>query len=457
MRKNKKVMFSVGVLAIIATPVATVISCGESSSGFAKLGINAISVGGTPSAMNKLVSEDITAAGSWGDSRFFAKENKDKLHVVGIEKKRISNDGIQARGNMKASDQKAIQMLFTDLVSKAVAQKKNLKKLQKSNPNAKGPDSLLIKDGKDWKTVFDVYSHIAYKSLKKGDKIGVLNGTDLVEQDAIGGSIAPADTFDAKDSEYFTKAIENKNISFDTDLSKYYATKKQINITFIPSNDPTLIVSATKKLQKYLENIGVKAIINLSNDYDSAAVALEKQQVDLAFLPAGTWSADSPSTNFILQAARPSQVSTMSIMGDKATMPKNKISSEFNAVYLFNKYGQLYLRDVTTKKLSDAKISDKQKEFKKEAAKKGSPESKILSFANKAKESDFLSGEYESWIFTKKGNSFDKIIYPLAQKDKEWKLPYNKVSKILKYGYNSTTSSASYEFPELWFAEHFTK
>lgn len=94
--------------------------------------------------------------------------------------------------------------------------------------------------------------------------------------------------------------VADKTTAFDANASDYfqagtgvggYVSKpgaKTLKITFIPSNDPAQVQDATQKLNKYLNDHGVKVNIDVSSDYDVAATQLKEKQIDVAFLPVET-------------------------------------------------------------------------------------------------------------------------------------------------------------------------
>lgn len=74
----------------------------------------------------------------------------------------------------------------------------------------------------------------------------------------------------------------------------------------------------------------------------------------------------------------------MDVSGTEAKMPGATIDDEKMATELMNKYGQLFLSEVKTgNPLSNSKApANALANFKVEAAKAGTPESKILAFVN---------------------------------------------------------------------------
>ena len=451
-----KIGLGVASLGAVVAPLATVISCGDKyeTLKFGSHSVKALNAGGYSSLMTKLASDDINIAGAWGDSRFYAGKNASKLHVVGVEKKRISNDGIQVRGDLKISDQIALQNLFIDLI-------------QYSNVSTNN-DLQIDFDGKD-KSVFSIYSHGAYRKLISTDQVAIIDSDNpqgpLKNVNAGNGNdkIVSSSSFDATTSDYFSAAgTSSTTAKTKAALTTQYTTKasKKLNIVFIPSNDASKVRAATSKLNDFLTSIGVEAKIDVSTDYDTAASQLENKQYDVAFLPVETWIQNAPNTNFILQAARPTQVATMNVTGANAALPGINFPNEKDQVELFNKYGRLYLKDIKNIASTTISAADKEKDkkdlFKVEAAKTGTPEKKILDFANRATANDFLMGTYEAWLYTKKDSELDKL---LADKYKtpSWTMPYKDVQDKLVFGYTSKTSGSSYLFPEMWFNEHFTK
>ena len=449
MKKLFKKWLAISSLGVLVVPLATVIACGsvDKNQGIDFSDVETLNTGGYSGSINKLVSDDISIVGAWGDARFYAGNNASKIHVVGVEKKRISNDGIQVKPQMKVSDQVALQNLFQDLIKYA--------------NNEDNKDLRMQFDDKE-KSIFSVYSHDNYKPLFKDDQIAIINSEnpkgDLKNVNAGKGNfkVEKSSTFDSNNADFFsssgTATLEAK--TKDT-LKNEYTTKKQLRIVFIPSNDAAKVRAATTKLNDFLNSIGVSVTVDVSTDYETAATQLEKGQWEVAFLPVETWIKNAPHTNFILQAARPTQVSTMDITGAIASLPEIKFSNEKDHVELFNKYGQLYLKDITTESLNQDELEPSQQTFK-EAIKKGSAEEKIQNFANSASQNDLLIGSYESWLYTKKDSELDQILKD-QYKNPNWTIPYADVQDKVIYGYTSKTSGASYLFPELWFNEHFTK
>ena len=453
---NKKIFktgLAISSLGALVAPLATVIACGtKKDQGVNFFDVETLNTGGYSGSMTKLASGDISIAGSWGDSRFYAKENASSLHVVGVEKKRISNDGIQVKPQMKVSDQVALQNLFQDLIKYA---------------NNEDNKELRMQLGNKEKSIFNVYSHDDYKPLFQDDQIAIIdpenpNG-DLKNVNAGKGNFKfeKFSTFDSNNADFFSDSgTATQTAKTKTDLKNEYNTKKQLRIVFIPSSDPAKVRAATKKLSDFLnDEIGLDVQIDVSTDYETAATQLESGQFEVAFLPVETWIKNAPNTNFILQAARPTQVSTMDITEESPSLPGTKFVNEKDHVELFNKYGQLYLKDITTEALGKAKLETNQKTFKKAIATGSEAEVKIQTFANDAIDNnpqDLLIGSYEAWLYTKKDSELDQILKE-KYKTPNWTMPYADVKDKVIYGYTSKTSGASYLFPELWFNEHFTK
>lgn len=441
-RLNKKIVLALGTVAAVVTPIAAVVACGSEKN-------HSIAVGSYSNLMIKLDAGDITIAGAWGDSRFYAPDKGVNIKAIGVNKKRVANDGIQVREGIPLSDQFLLQELFIELIN-----------------DSKTNEKLQIDLDNKMTSIFSIYSHDGYTPIRSAQKIGVMSEGILKETDMLPDGV-PA--VDVDDKEFFS-GVSDVNNKFAK-----FATKKAFNIIFIPSSDASLVKKATDKLQKFLETKGIKTNISISTDYDTAATSLKSKTVDVAFLPVDTWNEGTSNSNFILQAARGLQINSLDVSNKSAKISTTELTSEVDAVKLFNKYGALFLDEIIRADLQNADdgIMDgdipatdsdttesnpfppKYIKFFEEAKKDDTLEQKIFNFAkaevDAGRINGHLSGSYESWIYAKKSSSIYKSVVNVNSNE-DWKLD---MSDDIVYGYTSTTSSSSFIFPEDWFAQHF--
>lgn len=415
MKKINKLFLATGAVVAMAIPVVTAVSCVDLTDDIA------INCGSYAGSFQKLANGDISVAGAWGDARFYAGDQAKNIESVGVEATRISNDGIQVRSGMKMGDEIALQKIFAELIIE-------------SKTNA----ALQLKG----KSLFSIYSHDGYTALKQGSEVNAMIGGK--PRAVSTNSDVTSDTFDEAQSEYFITAGSNEGFNG-------FKSKKTLKIVFIPSNDPSLVHEATKLLEDFLKSKNVNTEIAVSTNYDLAATQLANDQIDVAFLPVETWHEHAGNTKFIIQAARPTQIATMTI-SNEAALPGASLASELKAVELFNKYGQLYLKDINDSKVtSEAKTN-----FLNAAQTAGSDEAKIKAFADShaTDANAMMAGAYESWIYARKGSPFDLYIKANGKQD-GWKLNWSAVSEDVIYGYTSSTSASAYVYPEIWFQNHF--
>lgn len=422
------------LLATLALAPFAISACGGSKGTSQDLttvmGVNA---GGYDGMMTKLASGDIDFGGAWADSRFYAGSNASEIVTVGVEKNRIANDGIQARGNMNPYDMHVVQELFIKMI--------------KDQANT---DLQITADGKE-KNLFSVYSHSAYSKQTSNDE-EVVYLKDGVPTKVKKLATAPTSTG--------TGEIFN-TIGSAGDYTDY-STKsgKTLKIQFIPSNDATLVSAASNKLKTFLGANGVTADITVSSNYDTAAAALKNGTIDLAFLPVNTWAQSAEGTNFILQAGRPTQVATLDWDGTNVKAAGAEITNQKHTVNVMNELSQLYLQDTTaaaiTANASATTVNANITKFKSILDDANNPLNKwamkVQALAETGEHT--IAGSYEAFIWTKKDSALHKLIKPVYEADTynaDWTV---KATDTTKYGYTSTTSGASYIFPELWIHNH---
>lgn len=448
---------------IAIAPLGTIVACGsssgsdETSSGITFDDSDYITATQTTSyadGVSKLLAGNLDFVGGYIDVRTTVS-NTDRFtqgKIVGMTSYRISNDGIQARGNMTAGDQYVVQQLFQKMIRESVT-------------NAE----LQIQVGGTLKSLFSVYSHSDYTPLSSTTEVAYMDSGTLGKKKAM-GTIAPAPTGNTEIFKNTTGAIA------DEDYSKFAtSTNKTLKINFIPSNDPTLAQAASAKLQAFLRSKSIECTVITSSDYSAAATSLNSNTIDLAFLPVNTWATVAPNSNFILQAGRPALVATMSVSGSTATLPTANITDQKTAVLATNDFGQLQIQQLPataaelTTEWAEADTTGRRVKFKTAYETTTNP---LHTFAkavmnyriantNTSDAAKYVAGAYEAAIYSKDGNVFgDKVYNKLMDTGNAFEL---KVSDLLSgsrkasYGFTSTTSSASYVFPELWFNTHFKK
>ncbi|ENY68644.1 Hypothetical protein, predicted lipoprotein [Metamycoplasma auris 15026] len=419
--KKHKVLFS--LVAASITPLAF----GAISAKCQKETI-AIGTTGYADQMQKLASKSITIGGAWADARFYAGDYQDNLVAVGVTDP-ISNDGVQARPDLKKGDIEAIQELLIDAVTESY-------KEVKTKTDAKQTDegALTYYDQKDKKikSIFQIYNHDGYTKVGyeadipyniKGDKKKAYKAT-------------PQDG-----NEYLKYESSNKKFTTVGD--------KELKIQFIPSSDASLVQKATEKLQAYISKKGAtKVKISVSSDYNSAATALKAGSVDIAFLPIDTWAKISGDSSFILQAGRNVQIIDPYESISNPSKPKftdEKLLVEAHNNYkTFNKdstIGSLYIDKSKTPAATTTGYPDELKNHI-ETLKSSSELPKV--------------GYYRAYIYVNKDTEIYKLISKaLEEQGSNWKLKWDDVKKHVKYGYTSVTSAASYIYPEQWFKKHF--
>ena len=448
--KAKKLLIILGSVTTLAMPIATLVSCG-STAGTPKFAYNHVPVVKTSSytdSIGKVLSKDITVAGGFSDIRTLASNKTDAYNLtapIGVETQRIANDGIQVKGNMAAGDQWNIQQLFKKIIE-----------------DPSGP-TITVHGKKE--SVFKVYSHSDYAVPKK--TIPYINKGKPAEKSRIGGTIAPLPTGTV------AKFKKNVGVTKITDIPySDFATNSKLNILFIPSNDPSSVTAASNSLAKFLNDRNIKVNIQVANDYNAAASQLNTGKIDMAFLPTDTWAEGAPKSNFILQAARDAQVATLNVSGATAVQPSTTINNEEIATLASGAFGQLHIKNlplIASTPMNKWVLKGMEPEVKAfkaayNAAKPTDPFYALHDLAHKAiayrkteglKPEGFKATNYESMLYARKDSKFSKeVMAALKKQGSNWKLNW-KLTKDIKYGYTSTTSSASYVFPELWFIKHF--
>lgn len=412
MTKKAKILLSATLSAgLVALPIATV-SCSS----------QAISqkTGSYADSLTKLAGGDITLAGAWSDARFYAGDEQENIIAVGATDY-IANDGIQANKNLSAKDVAAVQKLFIDTIN--LANTKN--------------EALTIKDPKGkTKSVFNIYNHDGYSVVDPSAKIKYnING------DTHNASAGTLSTEPAK----YLDIVDGKVVMAN-------GGKNNINIKFIPSADPTYVGNATKKLSDYFKSIGLtNIVISQSTAYDIAAAELEKGTIQIAFLPVNTWVTSAPNSNFIIVAGRRVQIVDPYKSVTNTTEPLWGMDKEKELVEAFNEYkkyntangkNSLYIGyDAATRPTATAP---------------GYPESLKAAVDAMPEETLPTVGYYRSYIYARKDSEIAKLIMDaMKTQGSKWKLKWADVKDKVIYGFTSTTSSASFVYPEAWFKAHF--
>ncbi|ENY53746.1 PhnD/SsuA/transferrin family substrate-binding protein [Metamycoplasma alkalescens] len=381
--------------------------------------------------MQKLANKTITVAGSWADARYHAGQDQDKLVAVGATTL-ISNDGIQARKDLKKGDIEAIQELLIEAIKKSYEQKDE--KLKKKE-NSEGDLTLIDKKDNKLKSVFQVYNHDGYSKVSFDANISFNTKGDTKK--------AYKNT-PAEGNEYFKYDITKKTFSV-------IDAKRILKIQFIPSSDAALVTKATEKLEKYIKSKGISNIqISVSSDYNSAASALKAGSIDIAFLPIDAWARLGGDSSFILQAGRNVQIidpyqsvsnpSTPKFNDEKLLVDAHNNYKNFNKD---SRVGSLHIDKEKTKNIQE-NIEGYSKELKNHI-------DTLISENELPK-----VGYYRSYIYVNKETEIYKIIKKaLDEQGSDWKLNWDEVSKHIVYGYTSTTSAATFVYPEEWFKKHF--
>lgn len=422
MKKSKKLLFGLGGLTAFI-PATTLLSAGCKDTKTAE----SIKTSGYTDSIVKLNSGDITMMGAWGDARQFAKEDWDKLVAVGASDI-ISNDGVQAREDLKEDDIKAVQNLFLEAIRQANADKK-----------AEKETDLTYKDDKEEiQSMFKIYNHDDYGKLGYDSTIVTSSGETKKAYNAkpeAGG-------------DYFEVAADGKVT---------WKGKDKFKIQFIPSSDPALVTKVTKGLQKWMnkqlgKEDGEAIEISVSSSYEAAATVLASKNQDIAFLPVGTWSEKCPEAKFILTSGRSVQIIDPYKSVDAPSIPA--ITDEKILVDAMNHYRTFNKSD---KEAINWIYIDKDAAKNPKEATEGYPEELKKVIDGLATGADLpIVGYYRSYIYVKKGSEIEKLITKeLKEKGSDWKLKWDDVKEHVTFGFTGTTSSASYVYPEKWFTKHF--
>ncbi|WKX02462.1 hypothetical protein [Candidatus Mycoplasma mahonii] len=463
---GRKTLSTVGTIGVIVSPVAMVLSCGSSNLGVTMKDIEGTLTTGYADSIGKVALGTLSLAGGYSDLRANIRDGGDeKVSVLGVVHKRIANDGLQARSDMKPADQKAFQIIFKQLV-RLSADESSLQ---------------VLLDG-EVKSLFKVYSHNDYTSLDKNTKITYLEDGVAKEANALKGeapeiSASPADD----DSDYFSVTNLNAlrlltSTSTISDVKNALSTTKaRFSVQMIPSKNPTDVQSVAVALKSFFDNAtGKDNPIAASANYSVAARQLESRQIDLAFLPVDTWATIAPSTNFLLQASRSTIVGTMIQEGNTLKKPTSTIGDSSIAVQALDKFGSLYLSDL---KDIDPNTLSGESDFVDRAPKFPSWEANFNAAVTNTNDPlhDFVlaalfarhtytdrtndiykAGSYESVIYGKTDSEITRKISEAVKAKSNFSMPLSDLGTVT-YGYTSITSSSSYLFPELWFNSHFTK
>ncbi|MCV3743369.1 PhnD/SsuA/transferrin family substrate-binding protein [Ureaplasma sp. ES3154-GEN] len=434
---NKKILFStMGALAIAGSVIAIAASCNNSGSSAAdvKGKFEAKNSGSYATQMSDLAGGTITLASAWGDAAsIYAKDNRDDIIVVGATTA-IANDGVQVRNTLKKGDIKALQILFTEAIKKAKENEKALK----ANPNAENKELTIDVGGKS-KSVFSVYNHDGYAQLVDENAEITVNPQ--------GDKRKLYSKSPEEGSEYF-------EISSDNKVTKKTGSKK-LKVQFIPSGDPTNVQKAVSKISEYFNTMGLDNFeITVSTSYDQAANSLNNGLLDVAFLPVDTWATKAQNTNFILQAGRSVQIIDPYVSLDQTFTPaftsEKLLVDAANGYRTFSKGAngkvQLYIQGTG----NPTTVSEGYPEALKTVV------DKLATAANGDTNNLKTVGFYRAYIYARKDSEIAKMIQEAMKKQGEnWKLNWNDVKGLIKFGYTSKTSSASYTFPEEWFKKHF--
>ncbi|MCV3733757.1 hypothetical protein OF363_01755 [Mycoplasma enhydrae] len=424
--KNRFLIPTILTAAIAPIPLGLIAAkCGTVS-------IETQKTAGYADQMLKLANKTITVAGAWSDARFYAKDKADNLVVIGATQY-ISNDGIQVRHDLKKGDISALQALFSETVAKAAKEAKDL-----TDAKATEPGELTYKDSKGKiQSIFKIYNHDAYSVVDENAEIAFdINGN--------------------KKKAYKTKPTgASEYIQYDATTKTHTQVKdsKTLKVLFIPSSDATLVQNATEKLSKYFKDTKKLSNIDISvsTSYNAAAAALKASSTDVAFLPVDTWARESGDSMFILQAGRDVQI--IDPYSSIANPSSPKFTDEKLLVEAMNQYkifnnNSLYINKDGTK--NPSKIAEGYPKELKDV---------IDAIAQEAKTKNVdlpKVGFYRSYIYARKDSEIYKIVTKaLKEQGSDWKLEWNDVAKHIIYGYTSTTSAASFTYPEQWFKKHF--
>ena len=431
------------LLATLTLLPLTISACGGSTASTPELPtveaitkVKGVYAGGYDGVMNKIVSGDIHFGGAWADTRFYAEEGAADIVAVGVEKTRIANDGIQVKRTMNPYDMFALQKLFVKMVEDS------------SNP------ALQIDKWGNQESLFNAYNTSAYtKITNTSDKVSYLNDGIPTEVSML--QTAPSET--AGSGELF-QTLGTTGHYTDYRLK----AGKELKITFIPSNDRDLMDRASRKLEEFLDANNMPATVNVASDYDTAATALANGTTDMAFLSVTSWAKRAPTTNFILQSGRPTQIATLEWDGTNVSVNTSKITNQKHTVRIMNEFSQTYLKHVTTANLNAnnaAPDSSKNANLTKFQAMIDDSTHELHTWARKVREladsgENTIAGSYESFIYAKKGGVLHnaiKPIYEAATYNPDWTV---SLPSIKKYGYTSLKSGASFIYPQLWINKH---
>ncbi|WP_373439912.1 hypothetical protein [Metamycoplasma equirhinis] len=418
--KKRFLLPTILTLTLLPTVSLVAASCGKTDK-FA-----AIKTAGYADSMTKLANGSITVAGAWSDARFYAGKEADNLLAIGATEY-ISNDGIQSRKDLKKGDIEIIQKIFIEVVKKAEAEAK------------KGTEgNLTYKDDKGkLNSIFKIYNHDGYSAV----------GYDAEIAYNIAGDKKKAYTNKPQDGNEYFKEEGGKIVA---------ASSKTLKIQFIPSSDASLVTRATQKLLKYFkEDLKLANIdISVSADYNAAAQFLASGSIDVAFLPIDTWAKLSGDSNFILQAGRDVQIIDPYQSLTNSSQPKFGADDEKLLVEAFNFYKKF-------NKAADNKralyINQNKSENPQETS-EGYPETLKNFIDELTKDNKELPkvGYYRSYIYAHKNSKIAKLVLKaLKEQGSNWQLEWKDVKDEIIYGYTSTTSAASFSYPEQWFKKHF--
>ncbi|WP_277870953.1 hypothetical protein [Metamycoplasma phocicerebrale] len=205
---NKKRLLIPSILSAIVAPVSIGLVAAKCQSNF-----DVVKTTGYADSMQKLANKSITVAGAWSDARFYAGEKAKDLIAVGATEF-ISNDGVQARQDLKKGDIEAMQQLLIKAVNEAAAQKKS---------NKEGNLTYIDSQGKI-QSIFKIYNHDGYTPV----------GYDSEITYNIKG--------DKKKAYKNTPTGESEYIKYDSATKTFTKVgTKKIKIQFIPSSDASLV------------------------------------------------------------------------------------------------------------------------------------------------------------------------------------------------------------------------
>ncbi|QSF13867.1 PhnD/SsuA/transferrin family substrate-binding protein [Mycoplasma sp. Mirounga ES2805-ORL] len=414
-------------LGFIAISASTVIAAPALSAGCSKkINMNVtVKTAGYSDSVAKLIQKDITVTGAWSDAvtvygaKKFPDEYK-KVKAIGVTDF-IQNDGIQARGTLKADDVKGVQQMFINVINEAAKQAKG----KPESATSLTWDFGKKKDGKTvCESIFKIYNHDGYSAVALDAELKINANGDMKKA--------------------YQTPLEQGGDYFNND-GTWKTNAKALEIQFIPSGDATIVKEATAKLEKYInETLKFKVKITVSSNYNAAAQALSKDSIDIAFLPVDTWAKLSGKSNFIVQAGRDVQIIDPYLEGNPAAPALN---NEIELINAFNHY----------KEFNNNNLYVSGNKSERPTAVVEGYSANLKNAVDNLKEGTLPPvGYYRSYIFARTDSEIYRLVTnAIKEQGANWKLKWDNVKQYVKFGYTSTTSSSSYTYPEHWFAKHF--